>query len=167
MGFCSKGQLLPLVPQNGNRLGFRLGTVPSAVFLRGVPIKKEFEPNSINSTDKNLAEQRIAQLRDTSRSLRAAAAEPTPSRLSGDQAKQQAEFSQWLGRASAEIEGFANRWESEFRTELDLARKTQEFNMQALMLQQKLQHECQQFTAVSDIMKAKQAATNSIINKLK
>ncbi len=116
--------------------------------------------------------KRIAILRNASRTLAAWAAEPTPIGLEGREAKQFAEYSNWLKLSSEQIDALIEKTEesrasNQMRSTKEMQEMNQSFNLQYLGLQQKMQADNRKFTLMSNIMKKKHEKAREVINNVR
>ena len=119
--------------------------------------------------------KRIAILRNASRTLAALAAlaaEPTPIALQGREAKQFAEYSNWLKLSSEQIDALIEKTEesrasNQMRSTKEMQEMNQSFNLQYLGLQQKMQADDRKFTLMSNIMKKKHEKAREVINNVR
>ena len=119
------------------------------------------------------AVKRIAALGRTSRDLAALAAEPTPPGLTAEQVKALEAYNRWLASAGARSKALADKWQHALDAihEIPETRQMQEmnqsFNLQYLMLQNKISQENRQFSMVSNIMKNKHDTAKNSINNIR
>jgi hypothetical protein len=126
------------------------------------------------------ADARIAQIRESSRTLALLAAEPLPAFESADERQAAEAWRTFVWRAANDLDALATEWESARLTDrsgttaagdpqqLNATRQMQEmnasFNLQYLSLQQKLQDESRRFRLLSNIMKTKHDTAKNAIN---
>jgi hypothetical protein len=126
------------------------------------------------------AEQKISGLRQASRELTELARQPMPKGLAPEEGRRADSYMRWLEEASAQLDDLANRWEQALAiaradtTQAKLALPTREmqeantsYSLQYLQLQQKIQAENREFTALSNVMKARHDAAKNSINNLR
>ena len=104
------------------------------------------------------------------------AAEPTPIGLEGREAKQFAEYSNWLKLSSEQIDALIEKTEesrasNQMRSTKEMQEMNQSFNLQYLLqylgLQQKMQADNRKFTLMSNIMKKKHEKAREVINNVR
>jgi hypothetical protein len=123
---------------------------------------------------------RVASLKALSRQLRELAAKRPDSHLSAADVQQITRLDQWLrttadrADAVAQLGAKAAPQQSQGSSSSDLMQATQQmqeeqmsFNLQYLMLQENMQNDSRQYTAVSNIAKTKQDTLKGIVANMK
>jgi hypothetical protein len=125
------------------------------------------------------ARQQIGKLERTAKTLLELAEQPLPAGLSTSELKEAKRYSVWLKNSSRKFSNLANQWQADLNkilqsrlTDLATATKNMQemnmsFNLQYLMLQNKISHENRQFTLVSNIMKNKHDTAKNSINNVR
>lgn len=125
------------------------------------------------------ARQRIEKLRQTAKTLQELANQPLPPNLPASEQNEAKRFSLWLKKSSERFYDLANRWQAALDKAVNTKTNDQEtqkssmremimsFNLQYLMLQNKISHENRQFSLVSNIMKNKHDTAKNSINNIR
>jgi hypothetical protein len=125
------------------------------------------------------ARQRIERLRQTAKTLQELANQPLPVNLPASEQNESNRHSLWLKNSSQRLYDLASRWQAdlnkvvrtktgELKTITNTMREmNMSFNLQYLMLQNKISHECRQFALVSNIMKNKHDTARNSINNIR
>jgi hypothetical protein len=125
------------------------------------------------------ARLRIERLRQTAKTLQELAHQPLPLDLPASEQNEAKRFSLWLKNSSQRLYDLANRWQAALDTAVhtktnDPKKQTSSmrdmimsFNLQYLMLQNKISHENRQFSLVSNIMKNKHDTAKNSINNIR
>jgi hypothetical protein len=123
---------------------------------------------------------RVASLNELSKTFRELATQPTGSHLTADETKHVEQYNRWLTETASHAEALAKSGSatvgeaSGSNSSQQLMSATQamqevqmSFNLQYLMLQQNMQQENQQYSAVSNIMKEKYNTSKKAIANIK
>ena len=110
--------------------------------------------------------ERVTALRQLSATLKRAARQKPASALHDPKAREElARYDAWLFRQGDRAETLAAEGVGALAADRDAAPRQMSFNLQYLLLQQQMQDESRQFTAVATIMKTKHdTVKNSISN---
>jgi hypothetical protein len=125
------------------------------------------------------ATQRIEKLRRTAKTLQELANQPLPDNLLPSEQKEAKRYAVWLKNAGQRLYDLADRWQADLNkairssmTDPTTATKNMQemnmsFNLQYLMLQNKISHENRQFSMVTNIMKNKHDTAKNSINNIR
>jgi len=120
------------------------------------------------------AQENIILLRRTALRLRTLAAETPPGSSGVGDRRDANDYSNWLGKASRELDDLAGRWQADLSASMRSAARpgsleamNASYRMKLLALQKKLQEENRKFALVSNIMKTKHEAAKAAISNIR
>ena len=133
------------------------------------------------SANSRLVAERVAKLRHARDALRRAAAAPLPRSLAPARRAEVERYNKWLRQAANRLDALARRGQVLLRPsgkstpiaaqrhfdQRHFEEMNQSFNMQYLMLQQKMQSDNRRFTLLSNIMKIKHDTAKNAINNVR
>jgi hypothetical protein len=156
------------------RLAVLLAVLSSAPALGVDTAKMTLAPANLHCPEPSLAQctrTRVALLRSMARDLRALAAQKTDTDLSREDKEQLDRSNVWLLAMAARAETLAGSGASSTQDLMNATQQMQEeqmsFNLQYLMLAENMQNDQRQYTALSNIMKARYDTMKGILANLK
>lgn len=136
------------------------------------PVQKTLSPRTADVRVKETltVEKKISLLLHTSKTFEQLASQPLPEGLQKDKIKEAQRYERWLRKTSKELKQLADQWQADVgmtNTLKQMQEMQKSFNLQYLMLQNKISHENRQFTMISNIMKNKHDTAKNAINNLR